>query len=96
MVTSSYSDHVTTVPWLYIHPFVYITMANFSAIFQGQINRSTSQVAHFMFGKIFSACCRYLLHLKYNVFPRMCLVVTSSYSDHVTTAGFSLKKSIFF
>ena len=23
-----------TVPWLYIHPFVYITMTNFSAIFK--------------------------------------------------------------
>ena len=45
-----------------------------------------------MFGKIFSACCRYLLQLKYNILPRICLVVTSSYSDHVTTAGFSLKE----
>ena len=23
-----------TVPWLYIHPFVYVTMTNFSAIFK--------------------------------------------------------------
>ena len=38
-----------------------------------------------MFEKIFSASCRYLFHLKYNILPRKCLVVTSSYSDHVTT-----------
>ena len=63
---------------------VHITMANFSPIFSGQINRSTSQVAHLMFGKIFSAFCRYLFHLKYNILPRKCLVVTSSYSDLVT------------
>ena len=62
---------------------VHITMANFSPAFRAKINRSTSQVAHFMFGKIFSACCRYLFHLKYNVLPRKCLVVTSSYSDDV-------------
>ena len=59
------------------------------------MNRSTSQVAHFMLGKIFSASCRYLLPLKYNISPRKCLVVISSYSDHVTTAGFSLKKTYF-
>ena len=26
--------HFYTVPWLYIHPFVYITMTNFSASFK--------------------------------------------------------------
>ena len=25
-----------TVPWLYIHPFVFITLTNFSAIFKGE------------------------------------------------------------
>ena len=38
----------------------------------------------------------YLFHLKYNILPPKSLVVTSSYSDHITTAGFSLRKSIFF
>ena len=32
MVTSSLSDE--NVPWLYVHPSVYITMAKFSHIFQ--------------------------------------------------------------
>ena len=32
--TSSYSDHVTTVQWLYIHLSVYIKMTNFSTIFK--------------------------------------------------------------
>ena len=59
------------------------------------MNLSTSQVAHFMFGKIFSASRRYLLPLKYNISPQKCLVVISSYSEHVTTAGFSLKKKYF-
>ena len=63
---------------------VQITMANLSPINRAKINRSTSQVAHFMFGKIFTACCMYLFPLKYNILPRKCLVVTSSYSDHVT------------
>ena len=74
---------------------VHITMANFFKYFRAKMNRSTSQVAHFMLGKIFSASCRYLLPLKYNILPRKCLVVTSWYSDHVTTAGFSLKKRCF-
>ena len=59
------------------------------------MNRSTSEVAHFMLGKIFSASCKYLLPLKYNISPQKCLLVISSYSDHVTTAGFSLKKTYF-
>ena len=74
---------------------VHITMANFSAIFQAKMNRSTSQVAHFMLGKIFSAGCRYLLPLKYNISPRECLVITWSYSDHLTTARFFLKRRYF-
>ena len=74
---------------------VHITIANFSPIFQAKMNGSTSQVAHLMLGKIFSACCRYLFPLKYNISPRKCLFVKSSYSDHVTTAGFSLKKRYF-
>ena len=45
-----------------------------------------------MFGEIFSACCRYLFPFKDNILHRIFFVVTSSYSDHVTTAGFSLKK----
>ena len=49
---------------------VHITMANFFKYFEAEINRSTSQVAHFMFGKIFSASCRYLLPLKCNILPR--------------------------
>ena len=49
-----------------------------------------------MFGEIFSACCRYLFPLMDNILPRICLVVTSSYSDHVTTAGLSLKKVLSF
>ena len=36
VVTSSYSDHVTTVPWLFIHPSIYITMTNFSAILKNK------------------------------------------------------------
>ena len=63
--------------------------------FISNILKSTSQVAHFMLGKIFSASCRYLLPLKYNILPRKCLVVIWSYSDHVTTAGFSLKMTYF-
>ena len=47
-----------------------------------------------MFGDIFNASCTYLFPLKYNILPRNCLVVTSSYSDHVARTGFSLKKSI--
>ena len=39
VVTSSYSDHVTTVPCLYIHPSVYVKMTNFSTIFKYE-NRS--------------------------------------------------------
>ena len=74
---------------------VHITMANFFKYFRAKINRSTSQVAHFMFGKIFSASCRYLLPLKCNVLPRKCLVVASSYSDYVTTAAFPLKLKYF-
>ena len=31
--TGVYSQYYT-VPWLYIHPFVYLTMTNFSAIFE--------------------------------------------------------------
>ena len=37
--TSSYSDHVTTVQWLYIHPSVYVKMTNFTTIFKYE-NRS--------------------------------------------------------
>ena len=74
---------------------VHITIANFSPIFQAKMNRSTSQVAHFILGKIFSACCRYLFPLKYNISPRKCLLVIWSYGNQVTTAGFSLKKRYF-
>ena len=42
---------------------VHITTANFLQYFRAKINPSTSQEAHLMFGKIFSACCRYLFHL---------------------------------
>ena len=77
---------------------VHITMANFLQYFKAKINRSTSQVAHFMFGKIFSACCRYLFHLKQNILPKKCLVVTSSYRDHVTIyrLGFQISKRLIF
>ena len=74
---------------------VHITMAKFFKFFTAKMNRTNSEEAHFMLGKIFSASCRYLLPLKYNILPRKCLVVTSSYSDHVTTAGFPMKKRYF-
>ena len=77
---------------------VHITMANFLQFFKAKINRSTSQVAHFMFGKIFSACCRYLFHLKQNILPKKCLVVTLSYRDHVTIyrLGFQISRRLIF
>ena len=49
-----------TVPWLHIHPFVYITMRNFSAIFKHEIDRWSSQLSHFMLRKMISASSRYL------------------------------------
>ena len=48
---------------------VHITMANFSPQNRAKINRSTSQVVHFKFGKIFSRYCRYLFHFKCNILP---------------------------
>ena len=57
-----------------------------------KLHSLTAPMVYHMLRTISDGSSFFLFALKYHILPRKCFVVTSSYSDHVTTAGLSLKK----
>ena len=82
VVTSSYSDHVTTAGPIFTKITVFFLQNEITKF----LSPSGQMVCH-MLRIIWSVSSRWFGALKYNIFPRKCFVVTSSYSDHVTTAA---------
>ena len=60
-----------------------------------KIHCLTAPMVSYMLRTIGNGSSCFLYTSKYHILPRKCFLVTSSYSDHVTTAGFSLKKKYF-
>ena len=60
-----------------------------------EIHSLTAPMVSHMLRTIGNGSSCFLFALKFHILPRICFVVTSSYSDHVTTAGFSRKKKYF-
>ena len=63
-------------------------MGIFLRNFDPRIKGLSAQVAQGMSRTICIDSSRYLNVLKCNIFPQKCTVVTSSYSEDVTIAGF--------
>ena len=78
-----------TVPWLYIHPFVYIPLTNFLQYFTTKIDRWSCQLSHFLLRKMISASSRFIqLKVQFFLYLKSTMVICT-YSVHITMENFS-------